>query len=268
MTGKRSPPTESLSLSQLKRIDELCDEFEEAWQEDGPADLGSFRARGGTLGSQPAKQRLLCNLIVLDLEYRWRDRQRVSELPEAAPPLLEDYAAELAGVGPMSQEQHLELITSEYQARHRWGDHPPFEQYAARFPQYGGGLKLTLHKALAELTPTRLRVYQSRQLSYSILVTVPVELGRQRRGEPGPYCQLETPDGSRIVIAPVDEKQISRAHLRVELVSIGKLRLTNLSDKNAISIGCGVRLDPHQSSCEAIPVLLGLADRAVRVEEA
>ena len=43
-----------------------------------------------------------------------------------------------------------------------------------------------------------------------------VEIGRQDRGEPGPYSQRFEADRWRLVIAPLTEDTVSRHHLSLE----------------------------------------------------
>ena len=102
------------------------------------------------------------------------------------------------------------------------------------------------------MTPLRLSVLEHGQPIFGISLTGPLEAGRQRDGEPGPYNLLpgagDTPQ--RLVIAPADEKEnVSRQHLLLEPLSSGQVRVHNRSqvplevaDRPPIAPGSSVEL--------------------------
>ena len=71
-----------------------------------------------------------------------------------------------------------------------------------------------------------------------------VEIGRQDRGEPGPYSQWSEPDRWRLVIAELNEDTVSRHHLLLEPLSEFRFRAKNISETIAIRLGTGKLLNP------------------------
>src|SRR5690348_9173008 len=100
-------------------LDWWVERFEEAWAAGVPPSLPDF------LPSADADQRraVLTELLLVDLEHRWRraaaggDRKRVAPVPLR----LEDYCRLLAELG-RPEELPLECLVQEYRVRRRWGD--------------------------------------------------------------------------------------------------------------------------------------------------
>jgi adenylate cyclase len=114
--------------------------------------------------------------------------------------------------------------------------------------------------------PCQLQVYDGHQPVYSADLTGPAELGRQNKGEQAPYCQLQTVEGCRIVLARLDEDMISRRHLRIEPLPEGRVRLTNLSQRQAVRLADGSRLEPGASSEARLPTTVMLGSRTIRLQ--
>ena len=55
-------------------------------------------------------------------------------------------------------------------------------------------------------------VYDNQRLVYSTDLSTSLGLGRQRIGEPVPYCRITADNGDRLIIASVQEATISRDH--------------------------------------------------------
>ncbi len=133
---------------------EMRERFEAAWNGTTPPDIGAFAAT--IRASFPTAQwsAVLAELVKLDIEQRWRLAATPTGSRDVAGPpgefsfcpRLETYAAQLPDLGPMPAE----LIAAEYQARHRWGDRPGHDEFAARFPDTDG-LAEELQRCDAEL---------------------------------------------------------------------------------------------------------------------
>ncbi|NQT14138.1 MAG: hypothetical protein HQ582_15395 [Planctomycetes bacterium] len=135
--------------SLLRAIDHLCDRFEEVWTTGKEPRIGAFLEDAALAETDPCRSKLLGELVIIDLEHRWknalqgcRETAAVADgetdaSPGAAPsrgrPLLEDYAREFPELG---QAENLsdDLIIGEYKARWLAGDRPSHEEYGARFP--------------------------------------------------------------------------------------------------------------------------------------
>jgi serine/threonine protein kinase len=127
-------------------IEQVLFDFENAWKSDTPPRLDDF------LRAVPeaARQELLEELIVVDLEHRWRNGLLlVADAPPrpGSGPRLEEYLRRYPKLARLS----LEMIGAEYRVRQRWGDRPPTDEYLARFAAHGPQVRETLVRVDAEL---------------------------------------------------------------------------------------------------------------------
>jgi serine/threonine protein kinase len=108
-----------LNRQEWEQLQELADRFRGAWQPGRPADLAQFLPP-----SNPLRSVALCELVIMDLELRWRNGQGIA---------IESYYErfpELLASGAVL----LQLLFEEYRIRHRYGDRPPLASYQKRFP--------------------------------------------------------------------------------------------------------------------------------------
>src|SRR5262249_4687372 len=120
----------------------VLDQFDEAWLKGATPQLESYVPPATNRSSgDPLRQKLLNELIKIDLEYRWRANQHLR---------LEDYARRYSELGPVNRLP-LDLIAWEYRVRHRWGDRPPQAEYMDRFATYGMKLRDALVRIDVEL---------------------------------------------------------------------------------------------------------------------
>lgn len=92
-----------------------------------------------------------------------------------------------------------------------------------------------------------------------------VEIGRQDRGEPGPYNQSFKVDHWRLVVAPLTEDTVSRHHLSLEPVSEGRFRVTNGSKAIPIPLSSGESVKPGESRDLHVPCQMMLGRKMLRV---
>ena len=92
-----------------------------------------------------------------------------------------------------------------------------------------------------------------------------VEIGRQDRGEPGPYNHRLEADRWRLVIAPLTEDTVSRHHLSLEPLEDGRLRVKNGSAAIPIRLSSGEELKPGETRILPIPSHLLIGRRTIRV---
>jgi adenylate cyclase len=114
--------------------------------------------------------------------------------------------------------------------------------------------------------PWHLRVYEGHTLAHATSLVGPAELGRQNKEERPPYHQTSTSSGWRVVVARIDEDLVSRKHLRIEPLNAGRVRLTNLSERQAVRLGDGGRLEPGAAAEVPLPVAALLGTRTIRIE--
>ena len=91
-----------------------------------------------------------------------------------------------------------------------------------------------------------------------------VEIGRQDRGEPGPYSQRFEADRWRLVIAHLNEDIVSRRQLSLEPLEDGRFLVTN-TGKAPIRLTTGEEVKPGESRDLTIPTQLMLGRKTIRV---
>jgi tetratricopeptide (TPR) repeat protein len=145
---------------------DLLVQFEDAWQGDRPPKVAAFlqtRLGSGPHLDPPVYQRLLEELVKIDLECRWRhagqsaaDSNSDSDSAFSSPtvlaqgPLLDLYLRTCPQLGP-AERLSCELIAEEYRVRQRWGDRPTQAEYLVRFPAQAGRLPILLAQVDQEL---------------------------------------------------------------------------------------------------------------------
>jgi serine/threonine protein kinase len=134
----------------------VLDRFELAWKSGVPPRIEDFvpsEAAGTPPPLSAVDRQLLAELILTDLEHRWRRADPgVAEATENLPlrPLLEDYLARYPALGP-AERLPPELLAEEYRVRHRWGDRPGHVEYARRFAADAAQFQQALDRIDAEL---------------------------------------------------------------------------------------------------------------------
>jgi tetratricopeptide (TPR) repeat protein len=162
-------------------IEGLLERFEVAWHGGTVPDLRGFLP-GALPDGQPltgsVRRALLCELVKVDLEYRWRGAREPapcldllspthSTPPETGRPLplrplLESYVAAFPELGSL-ECLPLSLIGEEYRVRQRWGDRPDRTEYQSRFTAHKESLGHLLTGLDAELAAEHL--HPSRAIS-------------------------------------------------------------------------------------------------------
>jgi adenylate cyclase len=118
-------------------------------------------------------------------------------------------------------------------------------------------------------TPLEIHVYEMRWLAFFTECEGPVVLGRQQKGEQGPYRKEQASDHTRLVIAEASEQDVSRHHVLLEPLPGGKVRVSNRSKRQSLPFpDLPLTLAPQASWETTLPFVLRLgANRTVRVQE-
>lgn len=117
--------------------EEWIEAFEDAWQNGVPA-ISEFIAK---IPDSDLNVGGLCELVAIDIENRWRARDRgaalidLDGLPPA--PTLENYLSLISELGPQATLP-VHVIVSEYRTRHLFGDKPVHQDFINRFPTHSG----------------------------------------------------------------------------------------------------------------------------------
>jgi len=134
----------------LRTIDHVCDSFEEAWKTGNEPAIDEYLELADFAGAAPQRTRLLRELVIVDLEHRWRraldgsrdtpvianEDTETSQDVIASPDrlLLEDYAREFPQFGKV-EDLPDDMIAGEYKARWLAGNRPSHDEYGDRFPR-------------------------------------------------------------------------------------------------------------------------------------
>src|SRR5436190_1244792 len=95
-------------------------------------------------------------------------------------------------------------------------------------------------------TPWQVRVYENQQPVYTTEITGPFELGRQADRNERAFAQKTEGGITRLIVARLEEQSVSRRHVRLEPLGPQRLRLTNLSTRQALRFHDGRELQPQQ----------------------
>jgi adenylate cyclase len=113
----------------------------------------------------------------------------------------------------------------------------------------------------------QLRFFENKELACTQELAGPVEMGRQREGEEGPYAAKREAGRWRIVIARRDEQAVPRQYVLAEPLAGGRVRLTNLSKNVSLRLPDGAEL-AHQAHSElSLPLVLPLGQTTIRLQE-
>ena len=93
-----------------------------------------------------------------------------------------------------------------------------------------------------------------------------IELGRQRKEEPGVLTVQQTADGTRIVVAELTDTSVSRQQVRIEPRDDGNFTIKNMGTNGSIQLKPPRVLDPGQSWVCVSTVRIQLGSRLVCVE--
>lgn len=121
----------------------LLNQFDRVWQVGPRPSIVEFLA---LIDTSDARERraFLEELVMLDLEYRWQQRDPLDQWR------LEDYARSVPELGVLSSAS-VELIGAEYRVRSRWGDQPGHDEYLARFPWHAAHILTVLAEIDTEM---------------------------------------------------------------------------------------------------------------------
>jgi adenylate cyclase len=114
--------------------------------------------------------------------------------------------------------------------------------------------------------PCPIFFYRQRQRVLASMLDAALEIGRQREGEPAPTLRLDHSRGARIILAPIDDVEISRSHVEVAPAEGGQVRIKNLSATLPVRLSPNQSLQPGESVQVPPPMLLQFGSYAVRVD--
>ncbi len=113
-----------------------------------------------------------------------------------------------------------------------------------------------------------IRIFDQERLLFSEEFTEPVELGRQSDTQESLYVKRDADGFSRVAIASLAEKTVSRKHVRIEPMTGRKARVTNQSAVVAFHLPDGSELKPGMTRETMIPAFFSIGTKVVRVQPA
>lgn len=234
---------------------QILDQFEAAWARQEPPDAVEYVAQLLQNDSSSA----ISELVRIDLERRWRSaRDGIARRP------LEYYLS-LEQVS-FSGDELVEMIGWEYYVRNRWGDCPTRTETAYRFPQWQTVLEASLQRIAAEISWPRLKLTINYHALSEIALDGPVQVGRQRDGDPAPVSHIQESEVMRWIVAERDNSTISRKQLQIRLKTPSSVQLTNSSRNRAVVICAGDILEAGAARNCQLPVRIHLyGDRFLQV---
>lgn len=93
----------------------------------------------------------------------------------------------------------------------------------------------------------RITIFEGLRQVFTQDIVGVVELGRQRKDEPGPISTQQTGDGTRIVVAELTETAVSRQQVRLEPRPDGNFLIRNSGTNSPIQLKPPRTLEPGQS---------------------
>ena len=135
-------------------FDSRVERFDASWQEGVAPDISEFLLSEEAEPRIERRVELTAELVMIDLEYRWRravqrssdakksvDHRDETAHPIPVRPIIEDY---FAAFPKLAESKLTKVIASEYRTRHRWGDRPTHDEYRQRFPDHARALSEAL----------------------------------------------------------------------------------------------------------------------------
>ncbi|HVA49932.1 MAG TPA: adenylate/guanylate cyclase domain-containing protein [Pirellulales bacterium] len=109
----------------------------------------------------------------------------------------------------------------------------------------------------------RLEIYRHDRLVHADEIHRPVELGRQQAPREPLFHSQPGASADRLVVAPIEERTVSRRHLLVEPLTFDRLRITNLTDKGTVQLD-DLLMEPGATRELDMPYQLNVGDYQVR----
>ncbi len=157
--------------------------FERAWMDGAPPDIQIFI---DGVDNPQLRHQLCFELVAMDIEFRWRRAAGGGQTQDAPPWQVETYLQTYPEL-EVVPDATVHLICEEYRARHRWGDHPPHEDYEARFPNLRQRIRDALTKLDIDASQQLLETQSGIEVfdgtvpnTHDALVSLPEQLGNYR----------------------------------------------------------------------------------------
>jgi adenylate cyclase len=109
-------------------------------------------------------------------------------------------------------------------------------------------------------------IFENRKPVFEASFEGALELGRQDRGEPGPYVVKNDGPVGRLILARLEEDRVPRKYVRVDPQPGGAVTLTNLSPRVPLRLEQGPVIKQSEQLTLPPPLTLLIEQRAVRIQ--
>ena len=199
----------------------LLDRLDSLWKDGVAPNLGEFLA--------DCHDPVVCaEICAADLEWRWRSPERS---PDTAWPAIA-YEALLGDTWDLPACRQL-VIDAEWLARSAWGDKPHIDHFIAHH-QLSESQCGSLWEKLDQVVLMKLIVGHNSKNVLEFTVPQELTLGRQNLWEPPSPAWI--PDARRLVVADIQQRNISRKQLGIRRVRVEEIELVNFSERRALKI--------------------------------
>ena len=246
-----------VSAADWHRIDAVCLQYETQRKEEPGGLLEAYLAEH-RWPPGPARTTLWLQLAGTELEFLWeatvlpaRPEPSAAELPATPVQQLLQATPSLA---EMPGDLQMDLALEEFRHAQRMSQPWPVGDYAGRFPAWPL-LESRLRAALAEWSPTEVRVRTGDHLELRCDLNLPVVVGRQTQDDPLP-CALRHQGPRKLVLASRNDLTMSREHLLLEVPAVDRVRVTNTSRQSEVALPDGGVLKAGESRILRRPLTL------------
>lgn len=227
----------------LEDIDRIAVEFEENWTSGiFLSEIRHLVERNASPGTSSFSE-LLVELILIDIERRWRHRcdhmqYRFHSTPGCSssdselPPALNDYMNLFPHL-PVDKAILRQLAQNELSARWRFGDVPDLRSYEKDID----GLRKP-----DVITPI-IKITMSNGVQSQLDLIGQVIIGRQAMGEPPPPSILDW-NPKKLICAKTDDITTSRNQVVVQCLAQGLVTISNKSTNRNLFISPNTNVEP------------------------
>ena len=109
--------------------------------------------------------------------------------------------------------------------------------------------------------------YQKHKRVFVSPLDTQLEIGRQRSDEPSPPRRIDWAASARVILAPLDDIDVSRSHVSLRPLPAGnQIEVVNLSKSQLVRLSSDQVLSPGEKTIVEPPLLAQFSSYAVRVE--
>lgn len=247
-------------------LDAKLEELDDRWASDGSACQAILEIADSLPPDLGDRDEAITELCSADLEWQWRHYcSKVGVFTEQDPlntvsnSMLSRYANLIRGLKDETRARE-RLALAEWRARSAWGDQPDIQEFSE-----STGMPLGCEKELAaeleELSALRIHVKTAEE-EFETTVGSEFVIGRQQVAEPPP--PFWNPDHQRLIVAKLEQTDISRKQLRVTRTRMHEVAIENISRNVSIAIHRS-QLRPGETSRIITPVKVRLGGTRVTI---